>query len=49
MIPEFLFPFGRLNLSSLNLEKRHKVIEKAGFTHIETMENFEYEKNNDGY
>ena len=49
MVSEFLLPFGRLDLSSLSLEKRHEVIEKVGLTHTEAVENFEYGKNNDGY
>lgn len=49
MVSEFLLPFARLNLSSLNLEKRQEVIKKFGLTHIEAIEIFEYWKNNDGY
>lgn len=49
MVSEFLLPFGRLNLSFLSLEKRQEVIKKAGLTHTEAVENFEYGKNNDGY
>lgn len=40
MVSEFLSPFGRLNLSSLSLEKRQEVIEKAGLTHKKTVEIF---------
>lgn len=49
MVLESLFLFKRLNLSSLSLEKRQKVVEKSGLSYTEVVENFEYEKNNDRY
>lgn len=49
IVLEFLLPFGRLNLSSLSLEKRQEIVKKSGFTHTEAVEIFEYGKNNDKY
>ena len=49
MVSEFFLPFGRLNLSSLSLEKRQEVIEKADLTHTKAVKIFEYGKSNDGY
>lgn len=49
MTLEFSFLFGRLNLVSLNPEKRKKVVEKYGLLTTKTMEIFEYGENNDGH
>lgn len=49
MVLEFVPSFGRFNLSSLNLEKRQKIIKKAGLTYIEAVKIFEYRKNNNKY
>lgn len=49
MVLEFLLPFRHLNLFFLSSEKRQEVLEKTGFIHIETVEIFEYGKNNDRY
>lgn len=46
---KFLLPFSQLNLVFLSLEKKDKVVEKYKLVFIETMENFEYKKNNDKY
>ena len=46
---EFFFPYGQLNLASLTLEKREKVIQQIRLQEIETIEIFEYGKNNDRY
>ena len=49
MTSEFFLPYGRLNLASFTPEKREEVIQQTGLQEIEAVENFEYEKNNDGY
>ena len=49
MVLKFIFLFRRLNLASLPPEKRQEVIEKTVLMHIESVEIFEYRKNNDGY
>ena len=49
MASEFLFLFGRFNLSSLSQEKRDEVITKTGLTMTEVVELFEYGKNHEEY
>ena len=49
MVLGFLLLFRRFNLLSLSLKKRQKVVEKSAHSHIEVVEIFEYEKNNDKY
>ena len=41
MISEFLFPFGRLNLTSLSQEKRDDIVEKCGLVITEAAKIFE--------
>lgn len=43
------FFFEYFNLLSLSLEKKEKVIEKAGLNYIKVIEIFKYEKNNNRY
>lgn len=49
MTSDFLLPFGRLNLASLDEKKREEVVEKARLVDTDAVEIFEYGKNNDGY
>ena len=49
MTLEFLLHFGQLNLPSLSLKKRDKVVEKCGLISTKTVEIFEYGKKNDRY
>ena len=49
MVLEFLLLFRCFNLLSLSLKKRQKFVEKSAHSHIEIVEIFEYEKNNDKY
>lgn len=49
MASEFLLPFGRLNLFSLSHERREQIEEERRLVETETVEIFEYGKNNDGY
>lgn len=49
MVSEFLLPFSRLNLLSLSEKKQKEVIKKIKLTILETVELFEYRKNNEGY
>lgn len=49
MVSEFILSFGCLNLATLTPEKRQKVLEKPGLTHIEAVEIFGHRKNSDGY
>lgn len=49
MILEFILLFERLNLALLPSKKSQEVIEKIGLMHIESVEIFEYRKNNNGY
>lgn len=44
-----MFSFGQLNLASLNLEKRAKVVEKYRLVSTKAVKIFEYKKNNNGY
>ncbi len=49
MSSKFFLPFGWLNLASLSLEKRDKIVKKCGLLTKEAVKIFEYRKNNDGY
>ena len=48
MVFEFILPYGWLNLASLTSEER-ETIQGTGLLEEETVEIFEYGKNNDGY
>lgn len=49
MTLEFILPFSRLNLASQTFKKKTKVVTQNGLTKTETVEIFEYRKNNNGY
>lgn len=49
MVSDFLFSFGRLNLSSLSEGKKKEVIDKTRLSVTETVELFKYKKTNEGY
>ena len=49
MASDFLLPFSCLDLKSFLIEKRKKILSDTGLTYSETVEIFEYQKNNREY
>ena len=49
MTSDFILPYGRFNLSSLTPERREEIAQITGLLETESVEIFEYGKNNDEY
>lgn len=49
MLLEFFLLFGCLNLTSLNLKQRQKVLENPSLIHAKAIKIVKYKKNNNDY